>query len=265
MYRSLRFAALVIALVAPRAVAIERVTDEQVKGLIQDIAKGFDTWKADLKENHLGSALITSSAGTMSLEKFLESFGTAVDNAKDRFDPKKNAANSEVVALLRLGSDVVLQQRRQGEAPRSTWVPLSSNLQALAHAYSLPWPVESMSVQAARLPEKELANKVEQMKSSANQLWDEKEQAVKNDKAISDTTRESLKKSVEQLREMADGVHSRIEDEKPAEVEVSQLLTQVKNVKETLTKFSLFSAGGAWRGIDSGAEALAREFALAKP
>ena len=57
----------------------------------------------------------------------------------------------------------------------------------------------------------------------------------------------------------------RVESGRPAAVEVGQLFGQVKTVRAALTKYSLFSAGGAWRGIDIGTEALAREFALTKP
>ena len=254
-----------LAIVAQSAVATERVTDEQVKVIIEDIEKGFEAWKEDIEEHHLEKSMIMSAKGSITLESFLEDFEKAVENVKDRFQPRKNAANSEVVAVLRLGSDVVAQNRRQNQAPRSTWVPLASKFDALARAYHLTWPAQGAYVQPQRLTDEELAEKVEQLKNSSEQLWDEKKNAIENDKAISDANRKSLERSIEQLKEMADGIHSRVENGRPAAVEVGQLFGQVKTVRATLTRYSLFSAGGAWRGIDIGAEALAREYALTKP
>jgi hypothetical protein len=66
---------------------------------------------------------------------------------KGRFKPEY-AASLEVMALLRRGSDVELRNRRQSQTRSSVWPALGAKLEALAHAYGLAWPVESMTVQA---------------------------------------------------------------------------------------------------------------------
>ena len=208
--------AFALAVVAQSAVAAERVTGEQVKVIIEDIEKGFEVWKKDIEEHNLEKSMIMSARGSITLESFLEDFEKAVENVKDRFQPRNNAANSEVVALLRLGNDVVLQNRRQNQAPRSTWVPLASKFDALARAYHLTWPPQGTYVQPQRLSDGELAERVEQLKKSAEQLWDEKKNAVENDKSINDATRQSLEQSIKQLEKMADGIHSRIDSGLPA-------------------------------------------------
>jgi DNA repair exonuclease SbcCD ATPase subunit len=258
-------AALAVALVLPvGAAGAERMTDEQVKKLIEDIATGYDTWKKDLEKSNLDDAVITSAERTINVKTFLKDFEKAIDTVKDRFKPEY-AASPEVLALLRLGSDVELRHRRQGDTPRSTWPPLAAKLDALARAYGVAWPIESMNVQAGRLNDDELAGKVEQMEKAAKELRSEAENAAKANKAIDKASRESLKASIQQLEPMAKEVRSRIKDDRPAAVEVGQLFSQTAKVKDTLTKLSLFSAGGSWRGIDTGSEALARAFALPKP
>ena len=265
MSRHLLCSALAIALVVPvGAVAAERMTNEQVKKLIEDIDRGYDTWKKDLEKANLDDAVITSADRTIKVKAFLEDFEKAIDTVKDRFK-SEYAASPEVLAVLRLGSDVELRHRRQGETPRSSWTPLAAKLDALARAYGVSWPIESMNVQAGRLNDSEMAGKVEQMEKAAKQLRSETEKAAKANKAIDKASRESLKGSIEQVEAMAKDVRSRIKEDRPAAVEVGQLLSQTGKVKDTLTKLSLFWAGGAWRGIDTGTEALARAFALPKP
>ena len=260
------FAALAVALALPiGAAGAERMTDEQVKKLIEDIDAGYKTWRQDLEKSNLDDAVITSAERTIKVKDFLKDFDQAIDVLKGRFKPDY-AASPEVLALLRRGSDVELRNRRQSQTPRSAWTALGSKLDALAHAYGLAWPVESMSVQAARLNDGELAGKVERMENAAKQLQSETEKAAKANKSIDKATRASLKSSIQQLEQTAKEVRSRIKDDRPASVEVGQLLSQTTRVKETLAELSLPSAGGpAWPGIESGNEALARAFDLPKP
>jgi len=259
-------AALAIALALPLCAAgAERMTDEQVKKLIQDIDDGYRTWKEDLEKRNLDDAVITSAERTIKVKDFLEDFEKSIDSMKDRFKPDY-AASPEALALIRRGSDVELRNRRQGQAPGSAWAALGSKLGALAHAYGVAFPVESMSVQAARLNDAELAGKVEQMENAAKRLRDEAEKAAKANKSIDKATRESLKASIQQLEEKAKEVRSRIKDDRPASVEVGQLLSQAGKVKGTLTKLSLPSGGGpAWAGVEAGTEVLARAFDLPRP
>ena len=256
-------AALAVALLAPLGAAgAERLTDEQVKKLIQDIDVGYDTWKKDLEKENLDDAVITSSERTIKVKTFLKDFERAIDTVKDRFKPEY-AATPEVLALLRLGSDV--ERRHQREGPSSSWTPLNTKLAALAHAYGVGWPIESMNVRTGRLNDGELAVKVEQMEKAAKQLRSETDKAAKANKAIDKASRQSLTASIQRLEPMAKEVRARIKDDRPAAVEVGQLFAHTSTVKETLTGLALFSAGGAWRGIDTAAEALARAYDVPKP
>jgi hypothetical protein len=259
-------AALSLVLSLPiGAVAAERMTDEQVKKLIEDIDTGYDTWKQALEKKNLDDAVITSAERTIKVKDFLKDFEKAIDVLKDRFKPEY-AASPEVLALLRRGSDVELRNRRQSLTPDSTWAALGLKLGALAHAYEVPWPVEDMNVRTARLNDAELASKVEQMEKATKQLQAEADRAAKANKTIDKPTRESLKSSIQQLERKAEEVRSRIKDDMPASVEVGQLFSQAGKVKETLARLSLSPAGGpSWQGIESGLEALAHAFNLPKP
>src|SRR5262245_56597113 len=234
MRRSLPCAALALALVAPvGASGAERLTDEQVKKLIEDIDTGYETWKKELERDNRDDAVITSAERTINVKTFLKDFERAIDTVKGRFKPEY-AATPEVLALLRLGSDVEQRQRRQGEPASSAWAPLSTKMKALATAYGVGWPIESMNVRTGRLNDDELAGKVERMEKAAKQLRGESEKAAKANKSIDKAARQSLTASVQRLEPMAKDVRSRIKDDRPAAVEVGQLLAQAGKVKETL-------------------------------
>jgi hypothetical protein len=257
--------ALAVAVALPAGAAgSERLTDEQVRKLIEDIDGGYKTWKQELERGNLDDAVLTSAERTIKVKDFLKDFDKEIDILKSRFKPNY-AASLEVLALLRRGSDVVLHNRRVGRTPTSSWTVLEPKLEALAGAYELGWPVQSMSVQAVRLNDIELAGKVQQVEQAAKQLRGESEKAAKTNKSIDKATRESLKTSIQQLEQKAKDVTSRIKDDRPAKVEVGQLLSQAGSLKQTLTQLQLPSAEGpAWKGIDAGTEALARAYGMKK-
>jgi hypothetical protein len=259
-------AALCLVLFAPLTSArAERLTDEQVKTLIEDIDRGFDTWKDDLEKRNLDDAKITSPERTIDVKTFLKDFEKAIDAVKDRFRPDY-AASPEVMALLRLGSDVERHSRRPGETPSRAWSALGAKLGALADAYDLSWPVESIRAQAARLNDGELASRVEQMERSVKQLQGEAEKAAKADKTVDKATREGLKTSIQGLERTAKDVRERVKDDRPAATEVGQLLSQTREVEGLITRLRLSPAGNsAWQGIESGTELLARAYGVPRP
>jgi hypothetical protein len=257
--------AVALALVLPAlAPAAERPTDEQVEKLIEDIEGGYKTWKEDLEKRNLDDAVITSAERTVKVKDFLKDFDKAIQTYKDRFKTQY-AASPEALMLLRRGSDVELRNRRQGLTPGSAWTALASKLEALGHAYAVGWPVESMNVLATRLNDGELASKVEQLEKSAQQARNEAEKAAKANKSIDKAARESLKGQFQQVEVKAKDVRARLKDDRPASVEVGQLLAATAKVKETSGQLSLPVGGPAWGGIEAGNAALARAYELEKP
>lgn len=246
------------------AVAAERMTDEQVEKLIEDIDAGYRSWKQDLEKENLDDAVIRSAERTAKMKDFLRDFAKDIDALKDRFKPSY-AASPEVIVLLRRGSDVELRNRRLSQPPRSTWVALSAKLASLASAYELPFPVEDMNAQGVRLNDGELATRVQQAEKAFEQLQSDTDKAAKANKAIDKATRESVKGAIRQLEQTAKDVGARIKEDRPATTEVGQLLSGTAKLKETLARLSLPTSGGAsWPAIEAGADALARAYDQAR-
>jgi len=104
------------------------------------------------------------------------------------------------------------------------------------------------------------------MDAAAKLLQKDTEKAAKANKSIDKATRESLKGAIQQLQEKAKDVRTRLEDDRPASVEVGQLFSETAKVKEMVARLSLSSAAGpGMTGIDAGNEALARAFELKAP
>jgi len=243
----------------------ERLTDEQVKKLIEDIDVGYKSWKQSLKDRDIDDLKLTLSDRTIDVKSFLKDFESDIDVAKDRFKPAY-AASPEVLTLLRRGSDVELFNRKQGRTSSSEWTVLGAKFSALATAYGVAWPIESMKVEPARLNDGELVSRVEQMASSAKQVRGEADKAAKANKSIDKATRESMKQSIQQVETLSKDVAARLKEDRPAAIEVGQLVTQTKAIGETMTKLALPTADGpSWHAIESVAKLLGREFGIPQP
>lgn len=243
----------------------DRMTDEQVKKLIEDIDLGYKTWKQSLKQRDIDDLQITLSDRTIDVKSFLKDFENDLDVSKQRFKPDY-AASAEVLTLLRRGSDVELFNRKQGHTPSSEWSVLGAKFSALAAAYGVTWPIDSMKVEAARLNDGELVSRVAQMQQSSKQLRSEADKAAKANKSIDKATREALKKSIQQMETMSKDVASRLKEDRPASIEVGLLVAHTKSVGEQLTKLALPCADGPdWHAIESVTSLLTREFGVPAP
>ena len=104
------------------------------------------------------------------------------------------------------------------------------------------------------------------MEKAAEQLQHEAEKAAKATKAIDGATRDALKDSIKRIESMAKEVRERIKDDRPAAVEVGQLLSQTAKVREKMKSLYLpYSEGPGWRAVESGAAVVARAYGLPKP
>ena len=151
--------ALVVA-TAPGAAAAERLTDQQVKSLIEQVDKSYDRWKDGLEKANMDDAVIKSAAGTIDVKQFLKGFKDDISKLKDKFKPE-NAAVAEATAVLRKGSDVERRYKARGGAAGSEWSALSNSLGSLAAAYGGPWPIETMDVQFVRVNDKEMVGRLD--------------------------------------------------------------------------------------------------------
>lgn len=256
---------LAIALAVPAGAArAERLTDEQIRGLLEDLDRAGQTWKKDLEREDVDKQVITSAERSVSVKAFLKDFEKAVDTAKSRFS-STNVADTEVLAVLRLGSDVEARSRRQGGTPWSSWVPLGAKLEALAGAYGVAWPIQSMDVAGGRVNDAAVVAKLDQLAVAAGRLRTEAEAAAKADKAIDKPSRDSLKASIQLMERLAKDVRSLTKSDRPASREVDQLLAEVGKVEATLTRMSILSRMGAWQAVDASAQVIARAFSKAKP
>ncbi len=155
------------------AAAAERLTDQQMKSLIEQVDKNYERWKDGLEKVNMDDAVIKSAAGTIDVKQFLKGFKDDIGKLKDKFKPE-NAAVAEVTQVLRKGNDVERRHRERGAAAAaSEWTALSNSLGSLAAAYGVPWPLESLDAQFVRINDKDMAGRLEAVGRMTKQFENE--------------------------------------------------------------------------------------------
>lgn len=186
-------AAVLSTSLALPAQAAERLNDKQVKALVENIDRGFETWKDALAKRNMDDAVIKSAAGTVDVKKFLKDFKDEIGLMKDRVKPDY-AANPEVTTVLRRASDVERRAQQPGQNPVAEWKALSAQLAALAAAYGTAFPVPSADSNAMRLADKEVAARLLEMEQQSKTVAAEADKSMKQAKAPA-TDRDKVKQA----------------------------------------------------------------------
>lgn len=239
--------------------AAERLSDKQVKATVENIDRGFDTWKESLERRNLDDAVIRNAAGTIDVGRFLDDFEKEIHQVKDRLKPDY-AANPEVTGLLRRASDV--ERRAQASSPQAEWQAMAAQFSALASAYGTSFPLPTVDAAAARLTDRELASRISDIEQQAKRLSGEADKALKQAKA-SDAERNKVKQASQALAASAKQTASMAKSGTVNSTQAASLLAAAGSAKGLLGGLSLSPGGAAaLSGLNGNAGAVAKAFGL---
>lgn len=243
--------------------AAERLNDRMVKQVVENIDRAFKSWKNDLEREKLDTAAITNAAGTVNVKDYLRNLEQDIRRAKDRLD-KQNAASPEVTALLRRASDVERRNAGSQSAPRPSWSTLSAQLQSLATAYGVSWPIREGEV-ALRLTDRELATRAKELGDAANRLSGPMKKAV--GKEVPKAAVTAAENDLKELQRVAKALESGLKNGRATSAEAGRALELVSKSRQFVSGLAPLSPAGttAMNTISRSVEALSRAFHMGMP
>jgi hypothetical protein len=238
----------------------ERLTDKDVKALIEAVDQGRDRFE-DALEGKVKDSVLRGPAGEVNVGKFLDDFQENMKRAKDRFKADY-AASTEVQAVLRQGTDVdgYFRGLPGGTRGVSEWDRLTVDLRRLAEVYGTVFPLPA-NAPVRRINDGEAA----QTARTVAQQADAFRKAVNNDKALPAPVRDSLKADAEELAKRAKTLESRMKGNKPATSEARAVLEHAANIQNRFG--SQLSPGTlqAWGVMRAPLSALEQAFGIVPP
>ena len=204
----------------------ERLSDKDVKALIDQVDEGRDKFEGNLDGQFKGST-VRGPSGETKVAGALQDYQDNTQKLKDRFTPDYSAS-AEVTTVLKQSTaiDTFMQGSPSAMKGRSEWDRQTTNLKHLAEAYGTTFPFPDGAT-ARRMNDKETAAAAAAIATAADRFKND----LDKDTTLAKPEKDAAKKDVELLIKQADAVKSRTSDGKPATGEVRQLVEQVAKLQ----------------------------------
>ena len=257
-------AVIVAALVAMPRVSAERLLDKDVKALIERIDEERDRFE-DKLDGKIKNSVLRGAGGEVHVERFLDDLQENVDKLKERFQ-SDYSASAEATTVLRQGTDI--QRFMSKQAPNidgaSEWNRLAASLGELGKVYGTAFPLPE-GQQARRFNDAEVEKVASGLADSADQFKKDLESVLKTNMTIDQPTKDAAIRAVDDLKEDAKKLASRIDDEKPASGEAKAVLDRAARIRGAAASSGRTlspAAQSAWGAIETGLEKVALAFDL---
>jgi hypothetical protein len=203
--------------VAAFAQASVRLSDEEVKKLIDDVYDTRDKFEGNLDDSVKRSMMKTRTTDA-SISAVLQDLQDNANKLKDRFT-KDYAAGAEAETFLKQATMIhAAMERAPITKGRSQWDQLVVSLKSLAAVYGTTFPLPD-GASVRRMNDGETAAAAETVASSAEEI---RKQIGKN-KALANPDKTVGKQSLDDLVKAAKTLKSKIADGKPATGELKQV------------------------------------------
>jgi hypothetical protein len=179
--------------------ASDRLTDPQVKRIVENIDHAFNEWRGYLDRRDLDEAVVRAAEGTFDAERFLDDMEKDIDLVRERLGDRY-AAGAEVTALLRRASDLERGSVALGRPER--WKLLSGEFASLARAYRVAWPMDAAAT-AQRITDHELADHAKRIAGAVDRLQDGALEAAE-DMRLGRSERRAAEQAMDELETAAE-------------------------------------------------------------
>ena len=234
----------------------ERLSDKDVKTLIDQVDEGRDKFEGNLDGKFKGST-VRGPNGETKVAGALQDYQDNTQKLKDRFTPDY-AASAEVATVLKQSTaiDTFMQGSASAMKGRSEWDRQTANLKHLAEAYGTTFPLAD-GAPVRRMNDKETVTTAAAIATAADRFKHD----LDKDKTLLKPEKDAAKKDVELLIKQADAVKSRTSDGKPATGEVRQLVEQVAKL-QTFVGAHPIPTMTNWQAVQTSLAKLQQAFGL---
>ena len=241
------------ALAQPRP---ERLSDKDVKALIEQVDTGRDKFEGNLDGQFKGST-VRGPNGEVKVSGALQDYQDNTQKLKDRFTPDY-AAGAEVATVLKQSTaiDTFLQGSPSGMKGRSEWDQQVINLKRLAEAYGATFPLPDGAT-VRRMNDKETAAAATAIATAADRFKSDVDKTT----TLAKPDRDAAKKDAELLGKQANAVKSRTSEGKLATAEMRQLVEQVAKIQKFVGANAAIPTTN-WQTVQSSLGKLRQAFGL---
>ncbi len=224
--------------------AADRLSDHDVKSLVERIDDERGKFE-DAMDDSVKHSVRRSATGEIDVKRELDDFDQAIDRLKDRLKPDYSASTEAGAVLKRASAFDVFVKGQPGMKGASEWDRLVTDFTALAAAYGAPFPLPE-GAPVRRLGDKEVADTVESLAKTSEQLHKSLEADLKKDLSVDSAARTALLRQVEDWTKNLETLHDRVKDGEPSSAEADRALQGADALKSAIDGHQAPSAKAVW-------------------
>jgi hypothetical protein len=204
-------AALMLAASAAAAQTGERLSDREVKAILEEVDTGRDKFEGNLDGGFKGST-IRGPNGETKVAGALQDYQDSTQKLMQRFTAEYSASG-EVTTVLKqsMQIDAFMKGPSSPAKGRNEWDRQTAILKRLAEAYGTTFPLPDGAT-VRRINDKEAADAAGAVATQAEEI----KRAADADKTLPKPAKEALKTELEAVVKQAKALQSRLKDGKPA-------------------------------------------------
>lgn len=250
------------ALVHPVSARAERLSDKDVKALMERIHQERDRFEDQL-DGKLKRSIVRGPGGEVNVSRHLDDLQENVNKMKERYTGRY-AASQEVTTVLQQGAGI---ERFMASQPpsmdgASEWNRLSASLGELASVYGTSFPMAEGQA-ARRLGDDEVKEAALLVAESADKFKKDLDNSLKKDKSIDANARKAAVQQADDLKKDAKKLADVIGGGRPASGEARALAERAARIKGASASLPLSPAAQAsWRSIEGGLGKITQAFSL---
>ncbi len=214
--------ALILTASSVAAQTGERLSDKQVKAIIDEVDTGRDKFEGNLDGSFKGSTL-RGPNGEAKVSGALQDYQDGTKKLQHRFTPDYSAS-AEVATVLKQSFqiDTFMKSPAAPANGRLEWDRQTGNLKRLADAYGTTFPLPDGAT-VRRVNDTEAAASAGAVVTQAEQV----KRAVDADKTLAKPDQKALKTDVEAVIKQAKSLQSRLKDGQPSAADAKALRDKV--------------------------------------
>lgn len=229
---------LLAGLVTAEAQQPYRLSEEQMKNLLERIEKGADSFRDSLK-NALSQSRYDDTRAEDNINQFVKDFESATDQLEGRFNDHRAASASVLEVLNRAASieNFMLRHRLTGRA-QSDWAYLRKNLDELAAAYNVSWSWAGLSNRPYRISEDQVKNLLERIEKGADSFRSSLNDALGKSRFDDTRAEDNINQFVRDFEAATDRLESRFNDDRSASASVQEVLRRAGTIDNFMRRYS---------------------------
>lgn len=240
MRQTIAILALVLCagLITAEAQQPQRLSEQQMKNLLERIEKGADSFRDSLK-NALGQSRYDDTRAEDNINQFVKDFESATDQLEGRFDDHQ-AASTSVLEVLNRAASIENFMLRHPLTPRtqSDWAYLRRNLDELAAAYNVAWNWTGVSNRPYRITEDQVKNLLERIEKGADNFRGSLKDAIGKSRFDDTRAEDNINQSVKDFEVATDHLESRFNDDRSASASVQEVLRRAASIDNFMRRYS---------------------------